>query len=103
MKNLTKLGLVVLGTLLIFNSKLLGQVPIAQTMYGLSAWHIDLQSTTNTGLQGYWKKVKESGVRYVRVGGIDPNISDPALLHLFPVPLQTRSEEHTSELQSLTN
>lgn len=50
------------------------QVKVAPTMFGMSAWVIDLQNPAIlAGVHGKWKLVKESGVRYVRIGGIDPN------------------------------
>src|SRR5436190_15046061 len=49
------------------------QIPVAQTMFAFNVWFVDMQTNPVQGMNGLWKLMAESGVRYVRIGGIEPN------------------------------
>jgi hypothetical protein len=52
------------------------QIPINPGVFGQNAWFISVNSNTATPpseLDGKYKTIAQSGVKYVRIGGIDPN------------------------------
>lgn len=78
MKNWKKeLRLLSTFTLLILAFNLQCQVKIKQTLFGQSAWFIDPLNINNPGIWGYLNKVRLSGVKYIRIGGIGPNFQPP--------------------------
>ncbi len=58
--------------LTIICGSLYGQARVANTMYAHNAWYLNMQSVNTNLMGGKWKLLKESGVRYVRIGGIEP-------------------------------
>lgn len=63
---------------LFFNSIFLkGQVPISPTIFGQNAWFINVNDfnvpTFSASFDAQLIEVKRSGVRFIRIGGIDVN------------------------------
>lgn len=55
------------------------QIPISPTLFGQNAWYIDINdnnaSTFSSGFDSHLSDVAQSGVKYVRIGGIGVNFS----------------------------
>ncbi|MBI2722858.1 MAG: T9SS type A sorting domain-containing protein [Bacteroidetes bacterium] len=67
-----KPSLFIICFLFLFSS-IFSQAPVNRRVFGQNAWYINNANNPAANLAGFWKKIAESGVSYVRIGGIDAN------------------------------